>query len=268
MTAIEPQPGTLSLRAIPMAAKWRYATTTTAGDPGTGNFRMNSTSWDEVVEIYVSARDVNGDSYGTDLSGILKGTMISFLEGVVTRATFEAVEEVIPQNGGTWYAIPVQYMNGSAPKNGTQLGIEIKPQTWWSLWEPGDIAEWDITEAGQAEVWLGGDFLTAAIVVEMRRFGFGWTGVRVVSNKSPQIYYSGEIVVTKGTAAVGSSDQLLGAQRLRVTLKSIEVDLIGPRDTRRVDRAPHLNVDIAIHMSGRMPSVLPLAAGDTPVLND
>jgi hypothetical protein len=220
MTAIAPRTGASPL-SIPTTARWKYSTTITKADPGVGNLRANNASWASATEVFVSATDSLGDNYKVELANILTGTTVMLMAGENTQGTFEAIGPSEPQASGAWFVVPVKYVEGKAPKNGTSLGVVAQQQTWWSLSAAGDVAEWDITDAGKVEVWIGGSFVSAVVLVEMRRLGFGWTTVRIRTNRSPQIIYSGEVVLPEGTVAVGASEDLVGAHRLRMTLKSI-----------------------------------------------
>lgn len=205
---------------IPATAQWKYSTTITKADPGPGFFRMNAANWTSATEMYISATDTTGTDYSPALDGVVHDSLFYVIAGSGTVATLQ-VAGVVSRQTDPWYIIPIKWLGGGAPKNGTPCSFNVIAKTRWSLQVPGDTAEWDITDAFYTEIWVGGEFVGAVIRAEVRKFGFNWTPVPIFSNRSPSVVYSGEVVLPEGTTVVGGSNMVHGANRLRIVLKSI-----------------------------------------------
>lgn len=118
------------LNGQPMGARMTFSTTTTAGDPGAGFFRLNNATWGTVSRIYIDLLDTGGtdltnwiDSWD-DSTSTLKGHLHFTQIGGTGYMTF-AVTAVTSQTG--YREITVTPLAGSVPANNTNWGVLFAP---------------------------------------------------------------------------------------------------------------------------------------------
>jgi len=94
---------------------WRFSTTTTSGNPGSGTFRYNNATPASITEIFVNdtTRD-GGIDAGLFLSKLASGDVIYIQQGNdATKAQVFNVTGAATDNTG-WWTIPVTRDNGGA----------------------------------------------------------------------------------------------------------------------------------------------------------
>jgi len=95
-------------------SEWRYQTSTAAGDPGAGNFRLNKGSVNALNAVYISKTDANGDSFPNlqqawAVSGSFivswptpRGRLDAFITSVTDNVTYITLGIDSPQLSGDW----------------------------------------------------------------------------------------------------------------------------------------------------------------------
>lgn len=118
------------LSGQPMGARMTFSTTTTAGDPGNGFFRLNNATWGTVTRIYIDLLDTGGTDLTTwidswdDSTSTLKGHLHFTEIGGTGFMTF-AVTAVTTQTG--YREITVSPLAGSVPANNSNWGVLFAP---------------------------------------------------------------------------------------------------------------------------------------------
>lgn len=113
--------------------QFTYKNSTSAADPGKGNFRYNSLTSGSITEIYID-QFTNG---GLDISGIIdslkSGSYRLYVQqkNDATKASLFAVSSVVTDNTG-WFTIPVVHLTSAEnglPKNGQDCAFYIINRT-------------------------------------------------------------------------------------------------------------------------------------------
>lgn len=107
---------------------WVYSTTTTMADPGSGNYRLNSTTMTSVTQMAISETDSGSNgranyigAWGASTSSIKSHLSIQSSQGGVI--TFSVTGATI--DNGTWRTVPVSWVSGTMPTNGTNTSIQF-----------------------------------------------------------------------------------------------------------------------------------------------
>jgi len=105
---------------ITLTIEWKFSTSTSNSDPGSGNFRYNNTIPSGVTEIYVDNITNNGVDLQTILSKIKSGfdLYIQQKDDSTKAFLFNITNNSINNSG--WYTIPVSYISngtGGLPQN-------------------------------------------------------------------------------------------------------------------------------------------------------
>jgi len=118
------------LSGQPMGARMTFSTTTTAGDPGAGYFRLNNATWGTVSRVYIDLSDTGGTDLTTwidswdDSTSTLKGHLHFTQIGGTGYMVF-AVTAVTTQTG--YREITVTPLAGDIPANNTNWGVLYAP---------------------------------------------------------------------------------------------------------------------------------------------
>lgn len=115
-----------------MAWGYTYDSTTTSGDPGSGNFRLNNATFASVTEMYISETSDEGDIAATmdvwdDSSSSIRAT-IKLRNPLAPTEWFELqITDAITDNG-TWRTVPVSPVatNGTKTNGDPMLLMVIR----------------------------------------------------------------------------------------------------------------------------------------------
>jgi len=117
-----------SMPATSTEAEWSYSTNNTMADPGSGNFRTNTTAWSTVTALAVNRLTNNG----VDRTNLLSAVQVNDTVLVNTKANssnfarYKVSGAVV--NNTTWFQVPVTQVavGGTPPGNNTACILTFK----------------------------------------------------------------------------------------------------------------------------------------------
>jgi hypothetical protein len=104
---------------------WNFDTTTTAADPGPGNFRYNTATAGSITNIYISVESSNGIDASSVLSALSPGETIYIQQaGSPSKSILFTVSSIV--DNASWINITVTVEDNNAiPDNGSECGVLV-----------------------------------------------------------------------------------------------------------------------------------------------
>ncbi len=106
--------------SITVTLGWKFDTSTTSSDPGSGNFRFNNSTPANISEIFVDNNTTNGINASVILNRLRSGSEIYVQQkdNPSTAILFSVTSSTVDNSG--WFTIPVAYVSdngGVVPQN-------------------------------------------------------------------------------------------------------------------------------------------------------
>jgi hypothetical protein len=109
---------------ISLAGKWRFDTSTTAADPGTGDVRFNSATPAAVTALYLSQTSRPGTDYGHVLELLASGSQLVVQDRTDAAKYIRATLSGTPTDNGAWWTLPVAInASGTLPAANVELAV-------------------------------------------------------------------------------------------------------------------------------------------------